>query len=123
MTDPAPRSTTRVDRVGLLAALAMSVALVAITARVAQLQLAPEKQLQEALRPHVTVKHELPVRGDILDRRGRLLAATKFGWKVVVDPTLLPESAGRLASPALERPREVTYIGEAGNVGNFRHRE
>ena len=91
MTDPAPRSTTRVDRVGLLAALAMSVALVAITVRVAQLQLAPEKQLQEALRPHVTVKHELPVRGDILDRRGRLLAATKFGWKVVVDPTLLPE--------------------------------
>lgn len=32
-------------------------------------------------------------RGDIMDRRGRLISATRFGYRAVLDPALLPEDA------------------------------
>lgn len=62
-----------------------------VLARVAQLQLRPNPELIEAATPRVSVKKELPLRGDITDRRGRLLAATRFAQRVVIDPTLVED--------------------------------
>ncbi len=63
----------------------------AVLVRVAQLQMAPSAELREHQKPRVTAKPELPLRGDLMDRRGRLLSATRFGYRVLVDPVLLPE--------------------------------
>lgn len=69
---------------------AMCLTMVVVLGRVAQLQLAPGDQLTEHMDARTTYRTVLPVRGDIKDRRDRVLAATRFGWRVVVDPTIFP---------------------------------
>ena len=59
--------------------------------RVAQLQIAPEAPLVEHIEPRTTKRPEPPVRGDILDRRGRVLATTTLGERVVFDPVAFLE--------------------------------
>src|ERR1043165_9566331 len=116
----ASATPARIDRVGILVAGAMTLVLVLLGLRVAQLQLRPEEQLQALMKPRVTTRTEPPVRGDLLDRRGRLLAASKFGWRVVVDPTLLPETpdeaivklAGALGRPANEVGNRIVQVLE-----------
>lgn len=68
----------------------MTIALVVMVARVAQLQLAPSEKLQEHMQSRVTRKEVPAARGDILDRRYRYVATTEFGYRVVVDPTEFP---------------------------------
>ncbi len=59
--------------------------------RVAQLQLSPEAPLLEHIEPRTTKRPEPPVRGDILDRRGRVLATTTLGERVIFDPVAFLE--------------------------------
>jgi cell division protein FtsI (penicillin-binding protein 3) len=54
--------------------------------RVAQLQLAPSEALAAHMSPRVSQRDDAPLRGDILDRRGRLLATTRFARRVILDP-------------------------------------
>ncbi|MCA9303659.1 MAG: penicillin-binding protein 2 [Phycisphaerales bacterium] len=61
--------------------------LVVVVGRVAQLQLAPSEDLQGFISARTTVQPLPAVRGDLLDRRGRVLATTRAGFRVVVDPT------------------------------------
>lgn len=79
----------RSDRISLVFGCVMSVLLAIILARVAQLQVSPPQRLLEQHQARVTTRVELPVRGDLMDRRGRLLAATRFGWRVHIDPVNL----------------------------------
>lgn len=65
-------------------------ALVVMLGRVAQLQVRPGEALQAHMPNRTTVRHEPAIRGDLLDRRGRVLSASRFGYRVVVDPVLLP---------------------------------
>lgn len=73
---------------------AWAVALVAITAagvlavvaRVAQLQVRPERALEAHIGPRVATRPDAGRRGDILDRRGRVLASTRFAPRAFVDP-------------------------------------
>jgi len=67
------------------------VLMLAVVGRVAQLQLLPSDQLQDHMSPRVSTRTQLPLRGDLLDRRGRLLSATRFGHRVFVDPGLFPD--------------------------------
>lgn len=69
----------------------ISLALVAVLGRVAQLQVAPSDALREHFEPRVTRRTELPLRGEIVDRRNRPLSVTRFGFRVILDPTLLPQ--------------------------------
>ncbi len=59
--------------------------------RVAQLQLSPEAPLLEHIEPRTSKRPEPPVRGDILDRRGRVLATTTLGERVIFDPVAFLE--------------------------------
>jgi len=68
----------------------ISLALVAVLGRVAQLQVAPSDKLREHFEPRVTRRVQLDLRGEIVDRRNRPLSVTRFGSRVIVDPTLLP---------------------------------
>lgn len=74
--------------------------------RVVQLQVAPG----ERLRPFVDLRegtiHTQGSRGEIRDRRGRVLATTRFGWRVFVDPE-------RLDGEALDE----TIVGLSGALG------
>jgi len=84
-------------------------ALLAVLGRVAQLQLFPGQSLREHLSPRITTRTQLPLRGDLLDRRGRLLSATRFGHRVFVDPALFPDpphDAIVLLADALDLPPE-----------------
>lgn len=76
----------RADRVGTVSAWLISILLVVMLARVAQLQLAPSKPLREQRQSRVSSRTELALRGDILDRRNRQIAVSRMGWRVFVDP-------------------------------------
>jgi cell division protein FtsI/penicillin-binding protein 2 len=83
---PAPRGFRVVS---LLLLIGVTCLFAVVLGRVAQLQLKPSRQLLEQVTPRVSVKRELPLRGDITDRRGRLLASTRFSQRVIIDPTLV----------------------------------
>lgn len=85
------------------------IAMLAVLGRVAQLQLFPGADLLDHMSPRVTTRTQLPLRGDLLDRRGRLLSATRFGQRVFVDPMLFPDpphDAIVALADALELPPE-----------------
>ncbi|MCE2967788.1 MAG: peptidoglycan D,D-transpeptidase FtsI family protein [Phycisphaerales bacterium] len=74
------------DRWALFVVVMMSLVLLGLVARVAQLQAAPPEGLVPFLSDRQS-RADLPGRrGDVLDRRGRVLAATRFGVRVFVDP-------------------------------------
>lgn len=79
----------RVDRVGLLAACSITLLFVALFARVVQLQVAPPEKLAAHLDERVSAVRNFAPRGDILDRRGRVLATSRVGYRLVVDPAEL----------------------------------
>ena len=80
---------------GRLALFAMSLAMLGVLARVAVLQLAPNPRLASHSRSGQTRTIESASRGDILDRRGRPIATTAFGWRVFVDPARFPSPPDR----------------------------
>ncbi len=104
----------RADRVGLFAAVGITLLLAVMLARVVQLQVAPSARLLEQRQARVSTRTELPVRGDILDRRGRPLAVTSFGWRIYLDPVnLKPDKVDTTISSlakATSRPEEE--VGE-----------
>jgi cell division protein FtsI (penicillin-binding protein 3) len=103
----------RIDTVGIVAGAVVTVLLVLMLARVAQLQVRPSDHLAEYARERTSRKPEMSVRGDLQDRRGRLIAATRFGSRLFVDPADFPsppdEHIARLAK-ALGMPMEK--VGE-----------
>lgn len=79
----------RIDVLALLVGVGMFVVFCLLLTRVAHLQLRPPAKLLAEMEPRVSVRRELPIRGDLLDRRGRVLSTTRVGYRVVVDPTQL----------------------------------
>lgn len=98
---PSARVSGRMDLVARIAVVGMSIGMATIVARVAQLQLAPSAQLQEHRQERLTAKRVPATRGDLLDRRSRLLAATRFGYRVFVDPVELGRARADEAIAAL----------------------
>lgn len=89
---PSPQSLlSRIDGTAKVTAIGLLLLLAVMLARVAQLQLSPSHQLQQFLGPKVSTRTELPVRGDLSDRRGRLLSASRFGYRLVIDPMTFPD--------------------------------
>ncbi|MCA9299416.1 MAG: penicillin-binding protein 2 [Phycisphaerales bacterium] len=81
----------RSDRVGFWFAIGCSIAMLLVLGRVVQLQIAPSARLVEVMNSRTSRSTVTGVRGDIVDRRGRLLANTHVGYRVFVDPLRLPE--------------------------------
>ncbi len=76
----------RVDRGAMLIVGVLTLLMLGLFARVVQLQVMPPKALQAFMGDRATVVTEDARRGDILDRAGRVLAATRFGFRAYVDP-------------------------------------
>lgn len=84
----------RIDMVLWLAVIGLTILLGAVLVRVGQLQVAPGVSLSMHIQDRVTRRAQIAPRGDIEDRRGRLLAATRVGYRVFVDPTMLAPPYG-----------------------------
>jgi len=77
---------SRVDRLAAAGACLITLVMVVVLARVVQLQVAGRQSRERG----VLRAGERAVRGAILDRRGRLIATTRFGYRVFVDPVRFP---------------------------------
>ncbi len=90
---PAP-PPDRVLPVARLLATLLTLALIALLLRVAQLQATPDSAII-ALRDSQASDATLPGRrGPILDRRGRALASSRVAYRLFVDPALIPDRGG-----------------------------
>ena len=91
-------------------------------ARVAQLQVSPPEALGAFVDDRVSVRTDLAPRGDLLDRRGRLIAATRTGERLFVDPVRFPQpydrSIMRLADACFSIPVVLMAIATATVFGN-----
>lgn len=90
-----------------LVAAAMTLCLGVVVARVAQLQLAPGERLSGYIQDRVSRRVQAAPRGDLLDRRGRILAATRSGYRIFVDPTGLAQP---VEQDVIERLASVTGL-------------
>lgn len=85
------------DRVQLVTKLLIAgciLVFVAVFIRVGQLQLEPDERLGDYVGLRQSVRFQDPVRGEIYDRRGRVIAATRFAKRVFVDPSKFPDPPG-----------------------------
>ncbi len=96
----------RADWTLRIVAIALSLCLVAVLGRVVQLQVHPGAKLARFIDDRTVKQIEPGVRGDIRDRRGRLLSASRFGYRVFVDPYVFPNPP----SEALARLADATGI-------------
>lgn len=81
------------DRIGFVACgfgACMTVLFLLMLGRVVQLQISPGELLSAHITDRISASPHPGPRGDLLDRRGRILAATTFGHRVFVDPARFP---------------------------------
>ncbi len=87
-------------------AVMVTALMLVVLGRVAQLQIAPDERLAAHIQDRMSSRPQLAPRGDILDRRGRVLSATRSGYRVFVDPSALSAPYGRTIT-ALSRALEI----------------
>jgi cell division protein FtsI (penicillin-binding protein 3) len=97
--DPKTRpARPRADFIVALSAVVLTVMLAAVMVRVVQVQLRPSESLTRFLDDRVAHAPQMGQRGDIVDRRGRVLATTRVGHRLFVDPSALVPPFGELVN-------------------------
>ncbi len=103
------RAADRANVVGLVGLSFLTLLFIAILGRVVQLQVAPDERLRPYLAQAETRASVPSIRGEVRDRRGRVLATSRLGYRVFVDPEQLGNRAdeviGSLAA-ALDVPAD-----------------
>lgn len=84
----------RVDTIARLFALGVTLVFAVLLGRVVQLQAAPGARLAAHIASRTSGAPLEADRGDLLDRMGRPLSTSRFGYRVIVDPERLPEESG-----------------------------
>jgi len=102
----------RINTIATMAVGGITILLCLLLARVAQLQLRPPGDLKKEMEPRVSVRQDLPIRGDLLDRRGRILSTTRVGYRVVVDPTQLKSLDEAIVKLARATGQKEEAVGE-----------
>ncbi len=82
--------SARADRVAVVVIGGVVLALAVMLGRVAQLQLRPGDDLAVYVSERMATRPVVGYRGELLDRRGRLLSTTRIGYRVFVDPMRFP---------------------------------
>lgn len=103
---PVPSGLSRVNLTGLVLVGLATAAMGVMFGRVVMLQTKPPTRLLETVGTRVSIRPELAVRGDIMDRRGRVLSTTRFGSRIVIDPTMLE----REKLEALKKPLSLDMV-------------
>lgn len=81
----------RADRVIVVVVIGVLVGMVAVLARVAQLQLAPPDRLSQVMPRRESIRPVEGYRGELHDRVGRLVATSRMGYRVFIDPVTFSE--------------------------------
>ncbi len=84
-----PSHDVQFNRVVIVFRFVVVAALLVVLVRVAQLQIFPSDPLTNHIYPRATTHTLGSTRGDLLDRRGRVLATTRVAHRVIVDPTTI----------------------------------
>ena len=92
----------RVGVVSRLIGVFVVVGIAAVLVRVVDLQADPGPRLSPFVSERQLIRTESAMRGDLLDRRGRVLATSRLGARVVIDPVALVEGVRRNAERAAE---------------------
>ncbi len=85
------RVPDRMSLVNRIVPAGLTVVLIVLLGRVVQLQVLPSERLREQITPRSSVASDTPRRGDIFDRRGRVISSTRFGYRVVLDPSVMKQ--------------------------------
>jgi len=115
---PAFRSSRAVVMLAIVA-----IVLVANVARVVQIKLAPHPELMQAAGKRESTVREMALRGEVVDRRGRVLATSVVGHRLFVDPALIWEKGweqvkrGRRADP--DSPVDADPFDDAARAIGF----
>lgn len=92
-------------------------AMFGLVAQVARLQASPDDRLVRAAGARVVTRPVDSMRGDVVDRRGRLLATSRPAYRVIVDPLVFPgeEVRGKPPPPTLDQAivRLADAMGES----------
>jgi len=88
---PVGGSARRIDRTIKWFSVLLILVLGGMFARVVQLQAAPPKDLTQHTVARTATQIEPAKRGEVLDREGRVLASSRFGMRVFIDPTRFPQ--------------------------------
>ncbi len=83
---PTQNSDSRSSLIAIVLRVGTLLGLAIVIGRVIQLQVAPGDQLTGFIAKRQTSQTLHSTRGDLLDRRGRVLATTKIGYRVIIDP-------------------------------------
>jgi len=102
----------RINTIATVAVGGITILLCLLLARVVQLQVLPPGDLKNEMEPRVSVRQDLPIRGDLLDRRGRILSTTRVGYRVVVDPTQLKHLDEAIVALARATGQKEEAVGE-----------
>ncbi|MDA0803611.1 MAG: penicillin-binding protein 2 [Planctomycetota bacterium] len=93
-------------------AIGGTVVMAAVLLRVAQLKVVPSPRLTETLGSHDSLSTEHALRGRILDRAGRVLAASTYAWTLYADPALIVRDAAAHAEGEGKAP-PIDPLGDA----------
>ncbi|MBK7405234.1 MAG: penicillin-binding protein 2 [Phycisphaerales bacterium] len=74
------------DRLATIVAVVLCTMFLAVLARIVKLQVDPEPRLAAYAKDRVAVREVQGYRGELLDRRGRLLSTSRIGYRLFVDP-------------------------------------
>ena len=77
--------------VGRIVAVGITIAMIAVLVRVGQLQLRPTERIRELIDSQRSSAKLLARRGNLLDRQGRVIAATRTASRLFVDPLLIED--------------------------------
>jgi len=112
----ADRTPSRIDTTSRITVGLVSVMLVVMLLRVAQLQLAPSRDLAQHMQSRETRRTVAAARGDIMDRRHRYLATTQFGYRVFIDPTEFPPESPANPEKEISRDEAIARLASATGV-------
>ena len=79
----------RITNVAILLAAVVVTFMCASVYRIVSLKISPPVQLQASSVSVQSTSRQLAIRGRLIDRQGRILAASKLGHKLFVDPTIV----------------------------------
>ena len=85
-TGPQQQQAARLDSWARLLLIGSLVVMFALVGRVVQLKVDPDPRLEPAAGGSTSARSELAPRGDVLDRRGRVMATSSVGYRLFVDP-------------------------------------
>ncbi len=106
--------TRRIDGWLQIGVAGLAAIFLLVVGRVAQLKIAPDARLAAAAGARESVRPEAGRRGELLDRRGRVVATTTTGLRLFIDPgvvedidTIAIDLAGPLAADPVELDKRI----------------